>query len=322
MRKKSILVILVLLVTLITPAKAQDNVKIGKQNIKVENGRMTPEALWAMGRIGTAEASADGKQIVYQVGYYSVKANKSQQKVCIINADGTGQQTLTTGSKSETNPTWLNGNIAFLSGGQLWTMNADGSDRKQISNTKKDIEGFKFSPDGSKVIILHSIDFNEVIKKNPDDLPKATGRRVTDLMYRHWDHYVEAIQHPFVYEVANLTGEGIDILQGEPYECPMEPFGGMEQLAWSNDSKCIAYTCRKKTGRNYAISTDSDIYIYNIGTRETKNLCKPADYQEPEIDPTKTMKYQRVNAEENLKNNVGYDTNPQFSPDGKYIAWL
>ena len=80
-------------------------------------------------------------------------------------------------------------------------MNADGSDRKQISNTEKDIEGFKFAPDGSKVILLHSIEFNEIIKKNPDDLPKATGRRVTDLMYRHWDHYVESIQHPYVYDV-------------------------------------------------------------------------------------------------------------------------
>ena len=304
-------------------AKADDDVKIGKQNLKLSSNLMTPEALWAMGRIGSCEASADGKQIVYQVGYYSVKANKSQQKIAIINADGTGNTTLTTGSKSETDPTWYQGKIAFLSGGQIWTMNPDGSDRKQISKTSKDIEGFKFSPDGSKVILLHSLDFNEIIKKNPDDLPKATGRLVTDLIYRHWDHYVESIQHPFVAEVtADGIKDGIDILEGEPYECPMEPFGGIEQLDWSPDSKTIAYTCRKKTGLAYSISTDSDIYIYNIGTRETKNLCKPADYVDPKVDPTITLKVQAVNSPENLKNNVGYDQNPQFSPDGKYIAWL
>ena len=321
--KKLLMIVVAVLLMVPGNSKAEETVKIGKQNIKLTSDRMTPEALWAMGRIGTAEASADGKQIVYQVGYYSVKANKSQQKICIINADGSGQQTLTTGSKSETDPTWYQGKIAFLSDGKLWTMNADGSDRKQISKTSKDIEGFKFSPDGTKVILLHSNEFNEIIQKNPDDLPKATGRLVTDLMYRHWDHYVESIQHPFV---ADVTGDGIkdgiDILSGQPYECPMEPFGGMEQLAWSPDSKSIAYTCRKKKGVAYAISTDSDIYLYNIGTRETKNLCKPSGYQEPEIDPTKTMKYQKVDAKENLKNNVGYDTNPQFSPDGKYIAWL
>ena len=317
-----------MLTVLSTPSKAQDDVKIGKQNIKLNSDLMTPEALWAMGRIGAAEANADGTQIVYQVGYYSVKANKSQQKIAVINADGTGNTTLTTGSKSETDPTWFNGKIAFLSGGQIWTMNADGSDRQQISKTTKDIEGFKFSPDGKKVILLHSIDFHEIIQKNPDDLPKASGRLVTDLMYRHWDHYVESIQHPFVTDVTIENGKlkiensEVDILEGEPYECPMEPFGGIEQLAWSPDSKSIAYTCRKKTGVNYAISTDSDIYLYIIGTRETKNLCKPAGYQEPEIDPTKTMKYQKVNVKENLKNNVGYDQNPKFSPDGKYIAWL
>ena len=294
-----------------TIVKADDNVKIGKQNITVKGGLMTPEALWAMGRIGAAEASADGKQIVYQVGYYSVKANKSQQKIAIINADGTGNTTLTTGSKSETDPTWYQGKIAFLCGGQLWTMNADGTDRKQISKTSKDIEGFKFSPDGKKVILLHAIDFHEIIKKNPDDLPKATGRLVTDLMYRHWDHYVESIQHPFVYEVTTnnnqftITDNGIDILEGEPYECPMEPFGGIEQLDWSTDSKTIAYTCRKKMGLAYSISTDSDIYIYNVDTKETKNLCKPAGYQDPEVDPTRTLRHQSVNAKENLKNNVG-----------------
>ena len=327
--RKTLTLIAASLLMLVGTVNAENDVNIGKSNIKLKSRMMTPEALWAMGRISAAEPSADGKQIVYQVGYYSVKANKSQQKICIINADGTGNTTLTTGSKSETNPTWYQGKIAFLCGGQIWTMNTDGSDRKQISNTSKDIEGFQFSPDGKKVILLHSIDYYEVIKKNPDDLPKASGRLVTDLMYRHWDHYVESIQHPFVTKVTIDNGQWtidndaeVDILEGEPYECPMEPFGGMEQLAWSPDSKSIAYTCRKKTGLAYSISTDSDIYIYTIGTRETRNLCKPADYVAPEVNPTISLKYQKVNAKENLKNNVGYDQNPKFSPDGKYIAWL
>ena len=320
--KKVITIVAAVALMLPGSTKAEETVKIGKQDIKLASELMTPEALWAMGRIGAAEASADGKQIVYQVGYYSVKANKSQQKIAIINADGTGNTTLTTGTKSETDPTWYQGKIAFLTGGQIWTMNANGSDRKQISKTSKDIEGFQFSPDGKKVILLHSIDFHEIIKKNPDDLPKASGRLVTDLMYRHWDHYVESIQHPFVADVTeDGIKDGIDILEGEPYECPMEPFGGMEQLAWSPDSKCIAYTCRKKTGLAYSISTDSDIYLYNIGTRETKNLCKPADYKAPEVDSTTSLKYQSVNAKENLQNNVGYDQNPKFSPDGKFVAW-
>ena len=123
--------------------------------------------------------------------------------------------------------------------------------------------------------------------------------------YRHWDHYVESILHPFVAEVAEdgTINEGEDILKGEPYECPMAPFGGIEQLAWSPDSKTIAYTCRKKEGLQYAISTDSDIYLYNIGTRETRNLCKEAGYVEPKVDATKSMKHRAVNAPENLKNN-------------------
>ena len=305
---------------------AQDNVNIGKSNIKLNSRMMTPEALWAMGRIGGAEASPDGSRVVYQVGYYSVKANKSRQVICIMNSDGSNQQQLSTSQKSETDPTWLdNETIAFTSGGEIWSMKADGSERKQLSKTDGKVEGFKFSPDRTKVIILQSIPFNEIIKKNPDDLPKATGRRVTDLMYRHWDHYVENIQHPYLATVGDgfsIANDAIDILEGEPYECPMEPFGGIEQLAWSPDSKTIAYTCRKKTGLEYSISTDSDIYLYNIGTRETKNLCKPADYVAPKVDPTTTLATQAVNAPENLKNNVGYDQNPQFSPDGKQIAWL
>lgn len=285
--------------------------------------RMTAETLWAMGRIGGATASPDGKTIAYQVGYYSVKENKSHQMLYTVSADGKLQRTLTNTAASETDAAWINGGkrIAFLSKGQLWTMNADGSDRRQLTKSDIDIEGFKFSPDEKKVLLIKSLPYHESIKKNPDDLPLATGRVVTDLNYRHWDHYVETVAHPFV---ANVTENGVDngkdIIEGEPYECPMAPFGGVEQLAWSPDSKTIAYNCRKKTGVNYAISTDSDIFLYDVATGSTKNLCKPEGYKAPEVDPTTSMKNQAVNHQEGDVN-VGYDTNPQFSPDGKYVAW-
>ena len=303
---------------------AQNVVNIGKNNITLNSRLMTPEAMWAMGRIASAEASADGKQIVYQVGYYSVKENKGHQVICIIDADGKNNRQLTTAATNETDPTWVNGRIAYLSQGEIWSMASDGSDRRQLSKTDGSVEGFKFSPDGRKVIIIKSMPFNEIIKKNPDDLPLATGRRVTDLMYRHWDHYVETIQHPFVADVnedGTIADTMTDILEGEPYECPMEPFGGIEQLAWSPSSNTIAYTCRKKTGLDYAISTDSDIFLYDVDTKETRNLCKPEGYEPVAVNPTHTMKDQKVNSEENLKNNPGYDTNPQFSPDGKHVAW-
>ena len=287
------------------------------------NDRMTPEALWAMGRIGGAAASPDGKTVAYQVGYYSVKQNKSHQMLYTQTADGKQQTVLTTSAKSETDPAWIEGGkrIAFLTDGQLWSMAPDGTDRRQLTKSDIDIEGFKFSSDGKKVILIKSLPYHESIKKNPEDLPLATGRLVTDLNYRHWDHYVESIPHPFVANVTEQgVDEGVDMLKDEPYECPMAPFGGVEQLNWSPDSKFVAYTCRKKTGVNYAVSTDSDIYLYDIATGNTRNLCKPANYKPVDFDPTKTMKTQAINHQKEDMN-MGYDVNPKFSPDGRYIAW-
>lgn len=296
---------------------------IGPNNIKLESDLMTPEALWAMGRIGSSEASPDGKQIVYQVSYYSVKENKSHTMLFVQNADGKNKRQLTKDEKSESDATWIEcgKKIAFIRSGEIWSMNADGSDRKQLSNTDGSVEGFKFSPDGKKVVFIKSIPYYGSIKKNPEDLPKASGRLITDMNYRHWDHYVETIAHPFVAEV---TAEGIgnakDIMEGQPYESPVAPFGGIEQIAWSMDSKSIAYTSRKKEGVEYAISTDTDIYLYNLSTGKTVNLCKPEGYKEPMIDATKSMRDQEVNHQKGDMH-VGYDVNPKFSADGKYIAW-
>ena len=328
-----------LLLTACGHQKENNEVNIQKQTIQLESDQMTPEALWAMSRISGYQASPDGLHIVFQMGYYSVEENKSHQVLWMMNADGSEQKQLTEDADNETDAQWLdNETVAFIKGGEVWKMNLNGSARKQLSETEEQVEGFQFSPDRSKVIILKSIPFNEIIKEKPADLPKTTGRVVTDLMYRHWDHYVESIQHPFVFSVGDgfsIASEGKDILEGEPFECPMEPFGGMEQLAWSPDSKNIAFTCRCKVGLSYSISTDSDIFLYDAESgdmNKTKNLCKGHEWGvvsdgtvpyecDNLMDPTKSLKNQFVNT--NLKDmNVGYDTNPKFSPDGRYVAWL
>ena len=288
-----------------TPANT-DKPVIGKQEIRIKNKKLTPEALWAMGRIGSSSVSPDGKQIAYTVSYYSVKENKSHTVIYVMNADGTNNLLLTHTADSEVEPTWIKGGskIAFLTAAsgsmQIWEMNPDGSERKQLSSYEGGIEGFKFSPDESKVLFISQVKYGQRTSDIYPDLDKASGQVINDLMYKHWDEWVENIPHPFVASFdGNQVGTATDILKGEPYESPMKPFGGIEQLAWSNDSKQIAYTCRKKTGLEYSVSTDSDIYLYNTEAGETRNLCK----------------------EDATDKNLGYDTNPKFSPDGKSIAW-
>lgn len=321
MNKGLVIAMTAALLTGSTAVDAQD-VNIGKSNIVLSSDVMTPEALWAMGRIASVKPSPDGKNIVYQVGYYSVKENKGHQVLRVMDATGKNDRLLTTSAKSESDPIWLDNNtIAYLSGGQLWTMDANGGNRKQLTHSDLDIEGFKFSPNKKQVVLIKSIPYYGTIAKNPDDLDKTTGLLINDMNYRHWDHYVQTNTHPFLAEVTTAgVSEGVDIMEGEPFESPVAPFGGIEQIDWSKDSKKIAYTSRKKEGVQYAISTDTDIYLYDIASKTTINLCKPAGYQEPKIDATKSMRNQEVNHQAGDMQ-VGYDVNPQFSPDGKYIAW-
>ena len=275
---------------------------IGKSDIRIKDGRMTPEALWAMGRIGGMNVSPDGKKVVYTVAYYSVPENKSNREVFVMNADGSDNKQITKTGFAENEAVWIKGGtkIAFLcnesGSSQLWEMNPDGTDRKRLSDYDKDIEGFAFSPDEKKVLFISQVKtVNSTADKYPD-LDKATGVIITDLMYKHWDEWVTTASHPFV---ADFDGKSIsnpvDVMEGELFESPMKPFGGIEQLAWNTTSDKIAYTSRKKTGKEYAISTNSDIYVYDLNTKQTTNITEE---------------------------NKGYDTNPTYSPDGKSIAWL
>ena len=264
----------------VNPTAGNENV-IGRSDIQIEGGRMTPEALWAMGRIGGLNVSPDGKRVVYTVAYYSVPQNKSNREVFVMNADGTDNKQITRNAFQESNAVWIKGGtkIAFLSneGGssQLWEMNPDGSERKQLSQYDGNIEGFAFSPDEKKVLFIAQVKtVKPTVEKYPD-LDKATGVIVTDLMYKHWDEWVTTAPHPFVADFdGNTMQNPVDIMEGEPYESPMKPFGGIEQLAWNTSSDKVAYTSRKKVGKEYALSTNSDIYVYDLKSKQTTNISE------------------------------------------------
>lgn len=285
---------------------------IGKNEIVITDGKMTPEALLALGRLSDPQISPDGEHILYGVSYTSTKENRSCRNLFICRKDGSEKVQLTESGKSISNARWIKGGeaIAFLMEGQIWTGEIKYSKgeatlkrTRQISDIPAGISEFKLSPDESRLIYVSTVKSD--VKAPVDcyeDLDKATAYTTDDLMYRHWDHTVMQLPHSFIAEFSSdetksiTPSSSVDILDGEPgnYELPAEPFSGIEQLDWSPDGKFIAYSCRKLTGKKYAFSTNTEIYIYN-----TEN-----------------------GAATKISTAGGYDTDPVWSPDGNSICWI
>lgn len=273
------------------------------RDLVLQSDIMTPEVLWSFGRLSEVALSPDGSTVVYGVTYTNISENKSYTDLYTVPAKGGEVKQITNTKFNEAQPGWRpdGQKITFLSSEsgsmQLWEMNIDGSARKQITDVEGGISAYLYSPDMKQLAYIKAVKLDQTVNDLYPDLPLANARIEDDLMYRHWDSWHDyTYNHLFIapYSEGSLITSGKDIMEGERFDSPMKPFGGMEQIAWSPDSKSIVYTCKKLVGRDYAFSTNSDLYLYNIETGLTENL-------------TEGM--------------MGYDQNPVFSPDGSKLIW-
>lgn len=263
---------------------------------------MKPETLWDFGRLSDFQLSPDGKTIVYGVSNYKIKENSGQIDIYSISVDSKVGLQLTSNPGHEYNQRWFpdGTKIGFIStetgDPQIWEMDSDGSNKRQVSKINGGINSFEYAPNGMHILYCADVKIITSINEKHPDLPQANVIIADELMYRHWNHWNDdSFSHIFVAPYDNgQIGVSLDIMPTEKWDAPMSPYFDNSEMVWSPDGKFIAYTCKKMTAEAYATTTNSDIYLYNISSRETKNLSKGMN---------------------------GYDKYPVFSNNGKKIAW-
>lgn len=285
--------------------KKTDPMKIDNSLTEAEKsaGILTPEVMWKMGRVGGSTVSPDGKTVLYTVSYYSMKDDKSSTHIWSVPTEGGEAVQITDGAGKEASIQWSadGSRIYFLStrsgDAQLWSAKPDGSDMRQLSAIEGGIEGFGVSPKEDKLYYIKRV---QVEKRRSSeifpDLPDSKAMIYDDLMARHWDYWDDgSYLHLFVADLQNgKVAEGVDIMEGEPWDAPMAPYFDAAEIAWNNAGTQLAYTCKKMTGKQYALSTNSDIYLYDLASNKTINI-------------TEGM--------------MGYDKYPRFSPDDSMVAF-
>ncbi|MBQ9639287.1 MAG: S9 family peptidase [Bacteroidales bacterium] len=283
--------------------QADEAAVIEKQQFTATNGQFTPEAMWQLGKMGEYAVSPDGTRMAYAVTYYDMEANKGNAELYLVEGLKDDKQTtrrLTKTAASEWNPVWQDDNtLLFCRGNKVEAMDVASGNTRVVAERERGFEGFKLSADGSKMLFVSTLPAvrPQPIEKLYAGLDKTTGRINEDLMYRHWDNWVDEYPHLFLATMDNgrvVESSVHDLIDSLPFECPMRPWGGVEQFCFSPDGAKVAYTCRKKAGKDYALSTNSDIYLYDIEQGSTVNISEGI---------------------------MGYDQNPVFSHDGKRIAW-
>ena len=272
-------------------------------------GKFTPEIMWKMSRIGQQVLSEDGSKLIYTVTQYNLAENRGITRLWLRDMATAEECAITDYNSTNTAPQWLSENrIAFMSNRsgsmQAWAMDVDGQNLVQLTDIEGGIEGFGIAGDHAfyvqrvKVAPLKGSD-------KYADMDKSKVRLYDDLMVRHWDYWDDgSYLHIFAadYKDGKIV-DGVDIIGADKaYDAPLAPYFDTAEIRLSPDGSMLAYTCKPLTGVDYALSTDSDIFLYDFATKATRNLSKEAAAQGDE-------KF------------VGYDKYPVFSPDGTKVAF-
>ena len=301
MKKNVILLAVAMLLMVGCKQKQEAESIIGRPSVSVGDCHFTPELMWKLGKMGEFDVSPDGARIAFTTTYYDMEQNKGNAELYVMPANGESSPIrLTNTSQNEFNPVWLNPyTLLFARGNDIVSIDIENKTEKVMATVENGLEGFKISPDGTQIIFISDLPVKRPghIDSLFAGLSQTTGRINEDLMYRHWDSWVDEYPHIFLAAINNglvNVDKAVDIIGAEAFECPMRPWGGVEQFNFSPDGKRIAYTCRKKTGKDYSLSTNSDIYVYTIENGQTVNISEGI---------------------------MGYDQNPVFSHDGSKLAW-
>ena len=265
--------------------------------------RMTPERLWELRRISAPFVSPSGEHVAFTLTEYDVPQNRGRTDLHVVPVAG-GEPRRLTDIGRVSGPQWRpdGQRIGFLAphegDTQLWEIRPDGTDLRQVSAIAGGVANFRYAPGGAHVSFTRRVRVDPPVTEVHPDLSGANAKVLDTLMYRHWDRWHDGrYSHLFVAEYRDgALGAVTAVMPPDArFDTPLPPFGGVEQINWSPDGTRLAYTAKKIAGADAAQSTNSDVYLYDLKTAEIRNLTR---------------------------GNPGYDVEPVFSPDGRYVAWL
>lgn len=254
---------------------------------------MTPEILWTLNKFSVSAVSPDQNSLIYNVGKVDLKTEKTNSKKYVLDLKTNAVSGIDLGKKLLIQ--WDSNGIYAQEGDKIF-ISKDNAKTWAEFYTIGDADNIRISPDGKKIAFSKQVLVEKVMAKDKfPDTPKSTGQIYTDLNHRHWDYYNEGkYNHIFVVNVSDKAENAKDLLEGKMWDSPQRPFGGSEDFIWSPDSSKLLYVTKPLSGAEYAKSTNTDIFAYDPATGKTENLTE---------------------------SNKGYDMNPAFSPDGKYLSW-